>query len=206
MQAVCRWLSPQKVSPLMLRTSAVALGISLCATVASAKDVPVAPSEYRMFNVFASRGLDKQCKVVTDAKELLTQFTALGVNKPDAVLRLIEPPIDWQQSAVMLLYQPDPPPDVVPKVRSLLKDVNKEKLTLLYRYADPNEPAAAVASTDTAKPVAGPPARLFSIKAYTVGSDDTRDRSGFRSPLLLVVIPTFGFVTNKTAVDCTQKL
>ena len=63
----------------MLRTSAVALGISLCATVASAKDVPVAPSEYRMFNVFASRGLDKQCKVVPDAKELLTQFTALGV-------------------------------------------------------------------------------------------------------------------------------
>ena len=178
MQAVCRWLSPQKVSPLMLRTSAVALGISLCATVASAKDVPVAPSEYRMFNVFASRGLDKQCKVVTDAKELLTQFTALGVNKPDAVLRLIEPPIDWQQSAVMLLY----------------------------RYADPNEPATTVASTNTAKPVAGPPPRLFSIKAYTVGSDDTRDRSGFRSPLLLVVIPTFGFVTNKTAVDCTQKL
>lgn len=192
----------------MTKASAVVLGLSLCATVAHAKDVPVAPSEYRMFNVFANRGLDKQCKVVTDAKELLQQFTALGVKKPEAVLGLIEPPIDWQQLAVALLYQPDPPPDVVPKVRSLLKDVNKEKLTLLYRYADPNEPANApeVASTDGAKPAPGQPLRLFTIKAYTVGTDDVRDRSGLRSPLLLVVIPKFGFVSSKTAIDCTQKL
>ncbi len=195
----------------MTRAFAVALGLSLCATVAHAKDVPVTPSEYRMFNVFANRGLDKQCAVVTDAKELLAQFTTLGVKKPDAVLGLIDPPIDWQQLAVVVLYQPDPPPDVVPKVRSLFKDVNKEKLTLLYRYADPNEPATApsateVASTEANKPATGQPLRLFSIKAYTVGTDDVRDRSGLRSPLLLVVIPKFGFVTSKTVVDCTQKL
>lgn len=89
-------------------------------------------------------------------------------------------------------------------------DVNKEKLTVLFRYADPKEPtpSAEVASAEPAKPQPGQPApaRLFSIKAYTVGTDDTRDRSGFRSPLLLVVVPKFGFVTNKSAVECTQKL
>ena len=194
----------------MNRATVVTLALCLSAQAADAKDVPVAATEYRMFNVYASRGQEKQCAAVTDAKDLLLRFTALGVNKPDAVLGLIDPPIDWQQSAVLLLYQPDPPPDVVPKVRSLLKDVNKEKLTVLFRYADPKEPApsAEVASAEPAKPQPGQPApaRLFSIKAYTVGTDDTRDRSGFRSPLLLVVVPKFGFVTNKSAVECTQKL
>lgn len=194
----------------MNRVRFVALALCLCAPAASAKDVPVAATDYRMFNVFAARGHEKQCAAITDANDLKARFVALGVNKPDAVLGLIEPPIDWQQSAVVLLYQPDPPPDVVPKVRSLLKDVNKEKLTVLFRYANPSEPtpAAAVASAEPAKPQPGQPApaRLFSIKAYTVGTDDTRDRTGLRSPLLLVVVPKFGFLTNKSIVDCTQKL
>lgn len=44
------------------------------------------------------------------------------------------------------------------------------------------------------------------MKAYTLGTDDTRDRAGFRSPLLLVVIPKLGFLTSKSLVECTQKL
>jgi hypothetical protein len=186
----------------------IAGALCLFAATAQAKDVPMAPAEYRMFNVYASRGHEKQCVAVTDAKDLLARFTGLGVNKPEAVLGLIEPPIDWQQSAVVLLYQPDPPPDVVPKVRSLLKDVNKEKLTVLFRYADPNEPAPAPEPVAAAQPRPSPPAlsSRFTMKAYTVGTDDTRDRAGLRSPLLLVVLPKLGFLTSKSLVECTQKL
>lgn len=175
---------------------------------AHAKDVPVLPAEYRMFNVYADRGHPKQCAVFTEAKGLLEQFTALGVGKPEAVLGLIKPPIDWTQSAVLLMYQPDPPPDAVPKVRSLLKDVNREKLTLLFRYVDPNAPEPAPPPPDpvAARPSSPPLATTFTLKAYTLGTDDKRDRAGYRSPLLLLVVPTFGFLSGKTLVECTQKL
>lgn len=186
-----------------------ALPLLASAGAAQAKDVPVAPAEYRTFNVYASRGLERQCAVVTNAKDLLARFTALGVNKPEAVLGLIDPPIDWQQSAMLLLYQPDPPPDVVPAVRALLKDVNREKFTLLFRYADPKEtaPPPPPPASEPVRPQARPVlAATVTIKAYTVGTDDVRDRAGFRSPLLLVAVPRFGFVSEKSLVDCTQKL
>jgi hypothetical protein len=187
----------------------IALGLLLLGTAtASAKDVPVAPSDYRMFNVYANRGLERQCVAITDAKDLVTRFSTLGVNKPDAVVGMIDPPVDWQHSAVLLLYQPDPPPDVVPKVRALFKDVNKEKVTLLFRYADPKEPDSTVAKTDSEaqRKAATGLVSNFAIKAYTVGTDDTRDRAKLRSPLLLVVVPKFGFLTGKSPIDCTQKL
>ncbi|MFO0574525.1 MAG: hypothetical protein U1A78_11035 [Polyangia bacterium] len=197
----------------MNRAYFLTAAISLCAVRAHAKDVPVPPAEYRMFNVYASRGHEKQCVALTSAKELVARFTALGVNKPEAVLGLIDPPVDWQQSAVLLLYQPDPPPDVVPKVRALLKDVNREKLTVLFRYADPNAPepgppAPESAQAEPNKPRPAPAgfAAGFTLKAYTVGTDDTRDRAGFRSPLLLVVIPSYSFLRNKPTLECTQKL
>lgn len=204
----------------MNRACLLTAAVSLWAARAHAKDVPVPPAEYRMFNVYASRGHEKQCLAFTSAKELVARFTALGVNKPEAILGLIDPPIDWQQSAVLLLYQPDPPPDVVPKVRALLKDVNREKLTVLFRYADPNAPdtappgpEATPPKTETAqaepskpRPVSAAPAGGFTLKAYTVGTDDTRDRAGFRSPLLLLVIPSYAFLRNKPTIECTQKL
>lgn len=180
--------------------SSLAAALLFYAGAASAKDVPVAPADYRLFYVPASRGLEKQCAALTDAKELQGRLAALGVGKPEVLLGKIAPPIDWQQSGVLLLYQPDPPPDVVPTVRSLLKDANKEKLTILFRYVDPNQPPpppeapkATVAST-------------FTLKAVTVGTDDTRERAGTRSPLLLIVVPRFGFLSSKSLVECTQKL
>ena len=44
-----------------------------------------------------------------------------------------------------------------------------------------------------------------SIEAYTVGTDDQRDRSKLPSPLLMVVIPKLPFVNSRTPVDCTPK-
>lgn len=198
----------------MNRAYFFAAALSLWAARAHAKDVPVPPAEYRMFNVYASRGLERQCVAVTSAKDLVSRFTALGVNKPEAILGLIDPPIDWQQSAVLLLYQPDPPPEVVPKVRSLLKDVNREKLTVLFRYADPSapepkpepKPEPTVAEPSKPRPAPAGLASGLTLKAYTVGTDDTRDRAGVRSPLLLVVIPSYGFLANKPTIECTQKL
>lgn len=197
----------------MNRAYLLTAALSLCAARAHAKDVPVPPAEYRMFNVYAGRGHEKQCVALTDAKELVARFTALGVNKPEAVLGLIDPPIDWQKSAVLLLYQPDPPPDVVPKVRALLKDVNREKLTILFRYADPSAPEPNPPGSETAqaepnkpRPVPAGLSGGLTLKAYTVGTDDTRDRAGFRSPLLLVVIPSYGFLRSKPTLECTQKL
>ena len=191
----------------MKRAIIVAAVLSLATTTASAKDVPVAPAEYTMFNVYANRGLEKQCAVVTETADLVARFNTLGVKKPDAVLAMIQPPINWQTTAVLLMYQPDPPLDALPNVRSLLKDVNKEKLTLLFRYGNPkeNEAPAEVAS---AAPIKAQPTtpRPVTVRAYTVGTDDVRDRSGFRSPLLLVVVPKFGFLTSKSSIECTQKL
>ncbi len=184
----------------MMGSRAAAAVLLFWASAADAKEVPVPPSDYRLYYVPASRGQDKQCAAVSDAKELQGRLTALGVGKPEAVIGKIAPPIDWQQSGVLLLYQPDPPPEVVPTVRSLLKDANKEKFTILFRYVDPNQPPpppeapkAAVAST-------------FTLKAVTVGTDDTRDRAGTRSPLLLIVVPRYGFLSSKSLIECTQKL
>lgn len=191
----------------MKRAIIVATVLSFATATASAKDVPVAPAEYTMFNVYANRGLEKQCAVVTETADLVARFNTLGVKKPDAVLAMIQPPINWQTTAVLLMYQPDPPLDALPNVRSLLKDVNKEKLTLLFRYGNPkeNEAPAEVAS---AAPIKAQPTtpRPVTVRAYTVGTDDVRDRSGFRSPLLLVVVPKFGFLTSKSSIECTQKL
>jgi hypothetical protein len=186
----------------MKRASVLLASLLLCTATAQAKDVVMAPAEYRMFNVMAARGHEKQCVAVTDGKDLLARFVSLGVGKPEAVVGLIDPPLDWTQSAVLLLYQPDPPPDVVPKVRTLLKDANKEKLTLLFRYADPNEPPPP----EPTQPRAPALAARFSMKAVTIGIDDTRDRTKLRSPLLLVVIPKPPFLTSKSPIDCTQKL
>jgi hypothetical protein len=194
----------------MKRASVLLASLLLCTATAQAKDVVMAPAEYRMFNVMAARGHEKQCVAVTDGKDLLARFVALGVGKPEAVVGLIDPPLDWTQSAVLLLYQPDPPPEVVPKVRTLLKDVNKEKLTLLFRYADPNEPPPPPPPppppTEPTQPRAPALATRFSMKAVTIGIDDTRDRTKLRSPLLLVVIPKLPFLTSKSPIDCTQKL
>jgi len=192
-----------------MKSIQLAFGLLLFgAATAHAKDVPVPPSDYRMFNVYANRGLERQCIAITDAKDLVTRFTTLGVKKPDAIVGMIDPPVDWQQSAVLLLYQPDPPPDVVPKVRALFKDVNKEKVTLLFRYADPKEPdpTPSKAEAEAPRPAAAGLVSNFAIKAYTVGTDDTRDRTKLRSPLLLVVVPKFGFISGKSPIDCTQKL
>ena len=186
----------------MKRAILIALSLFLSVGVADAKDVLVAPTEYRMYNVFAARGHEKQCVAITDGKDLLARFTALGVTKPDVVIGMIDPAIDWQQSAAVLLYQPDPPPDVVPKVRSLLKDANKEKLTLLFRYADPKEPPPP----EPAQPRPTAVASTFSLRAVTVGTDDVRDRASFRSPLLLIVLPKLAFLTSKSLIECTQKM
>lgn len=191
----------------MKRAIIVAAVLSFATATASAKDVPVAPAEYTMFNVYANRGQEKQCAVVTETADLVARFNTLGVKKPDAVLAMIQPPINWQTTAVLLMYQPDPPLDALPNVRSLLKDVNKEKLTLLFRYGNPkeNEAPAEVASAALIKAQPTTP-RPVTVRAYTVGTDDVRDRSGFRSPLLLVVVPKFGFLTSKSSIECTQKL
>ena len=68
--------------------------------------------------------------------------------------------------------------------------------------ADPNEPPPP----EPTQPRAPALAARFSMKAVTIGIDDTRDRSTLRSPLLLVVIPKLPFLTSKSAIDCTQKL
>lgn len=184
---------------------------------AKAKDVPMAQTEYQMFNLLAPRNKDKQCVIVSSNSELVDQLTKLGVSRADGVPAMIDPPLNWSQSAVLLLYQPDPPLDVVPAVRTLLKDANKEKITLLFRYA-PIEPAKSPASP---APAASPPAAaptiaaltvpskprpLYSIEARTVGTDDTRDRSKSPSPLLLVVLQKPPFLNSKTQVECTAKL
>lgn len=193
--------------------------VSICLVPASAeaKDVPMTPAEYQMFNILAPRGKEKQCVAVTSTGELVEQLTKLGVSKPDSVLGMIDPPVNWSQSAMLLLYQPDPPLDVVPAVRSLLKDVNKEKLTLFFRYAS-LEPAKSqavpspAASPQPAAPtvaiaaVPNKPRPLYAIEARTVGTDDTRDRSKFPSPLLLVVMQRPPFLTSKTLIECTPKL
>ena len=191
----------------MKRVIFFAAVLALATKTASAKDIPVAPAEYTMFNVYANRGLEKQCVVVTETADLLARFNTLGVKKPDVVVAMIQPPINWQTTAILLMYQPDPPLDALPKVRSLLKDVNKEKLTLLFRYGGQkeNEPPAEVASAAPTKAQPTPP-RPVTVRAYTVGTDDVRDRSGFRSPLLLVVVPKFGFLNSKSSLECTQKL
>lgn len=189
--------------PLPLR-AAMAAAPLLLAGPAAAKDVPVPPTDYRLFYVPASRGLERQCAALTEPAALQERLAALGVSKPAAVVAKIAPPIDWQSSGVLLLYQPDPPPDVVPTVRSLLKDINKEKFTILFRYVDPNQPPPpAPAAADAPKATV---ATAFTLKAVTVGTDDTRDRAGTRSPLLLIVVPRLGFLSSKSLVECTQKL
>lgn len=189
----------------MMGSRAVAAVLLFWAGTADAKEVPVPPSDYRLYYVPASRGLDKQCAAISDAKELQGRLTALGVFKPEVVIGKIAPPIDWQQSAVLLLYQPDPPPEVVPTVRSLLKDANKEKLTILFRYVDPNQPPPAPPQPSGEAPKATV-ASTFTLKAVTVGTDDTRDRAAARSPLLLIVVPRYGFLSSKSLIECTQKL
>lgn len=209
---------------------ALLLSFALCMfpQPAAAKDVVMAPADYQMYSAYAARGLDKQCMVLTSGKELLDSLTKLRVNKPEAVPAMISPPIDWSTSAIVLMYQPDPPPETFPSVRSLIKDVNKEKFTLLYRYLTKKEfeaEAAAAAAANsppstspaaqnnpaqpagTVAAVTAPRPRTFgySIEAYTVGTDDQRDRSKLPSPLLMVVIPKLPFVNNRTPVDCTPK-
>ena len=63
------------------------------------------------------------------------------------------------------------------------------------------------ATAGTVAAVTAPRPRTFgySIEAYTVGTDDQRDRSKLLSPLLMVVIPKLPFVNNRTPVDCTPK-
>lgn len=183
---------------------AAAASLLFFASTAAAKEVPVPPADYRLYYVPASRGLDKQCAALTEGKELQARLAALGVNKPEVVLGKITPPIDWQQSGVLLLYQPDPPPEVVPTVRALLKDVNKEKLTILFRYVDPNQPPPPPPPAAEAPKAAV--ASTFTLKAVTVGTDDTRDRAATRSPLLLIVLPRYGFLSSKSVIECTQKL
>ena len=130
---------------------ALLLSFALCMfpQPAAAKDVVMAPADYQMYSAYAARGLDKQCMVLTSGKELLDSLTKLRVNKPEAVPAMISPPIDWSTSAIVLMYQPDPPPETFPSVRSLIKDVNKEKFTLLYRYLTKKEFEAEAAAAAT---------------------------------------------------------
>lgn len=164
-----------------MKRSIIATALLFFTGTAFGKDVPVPPTDYRLFNIPADRGQEKLCTALTDAQELKARLSALGVQKPEVILGKIAPPIDWQTSGVLLLYQPDPPPDVVPTVRSLLRDVNREKFTILFRYIDPNQPPSQEGNKVAS-------AGGFSLKAVTVGTDDTRNRTGARSPLLLVKI------------------
>lgn len=208
---------------MMKRALLLSVALSFVPRPVVAKDVVMAPAEYQMYTVYASRGLDKQCAVITSSKDLVDMLTKLRVSKPEAVPGLITPPINWNASAVLLMYQPDPPPETFPAVRSLIKDVNREKFTLLFRYltakefaAEETAAAAAAAAAATPAPTTSPVAVAaapvakragvsYTIGAYTVGTDDQRDRSKHPSPLLLLVIPKLPFVNNQTAVESTPK-
>ena len=65
----------------MKRASVLLASLLLCTATAQAKDVVMAPAEYRMFNVMAARGHEKQCVAVTDGKDLLARFVALGARE-----------------------------------------------------------------------------------------------------------------------------
>ena len=118
--------------------------------------------------------------------------------KPEAVPAMISPPIDWSASAIVLMYQPDPPPETFPSVRSLIKDVNKEKFTL-YRYLTkrnlkpklllPLRQQSPLPRVTCSTEQSGPacrncccchgfrPAHSAIRSKPTVGTDDQRDRS-----------------------------